>query len=73
MTRTKAMTLGLQLLGAVGCGAGVSAALVALEAEDTPALWAAVRIIGVGATALFAAEATKDDRGDSEKRRKPSA
>jgi hypothetical protein len=72
MTRAEATTLALQFVGAIGCGAGVSAGLVALDAEDTAALWAAGRIIGVGILALFAADTAQDDRGDGAKRRKRS-
>jgi hypothetical protein len=71
MTRTEATTLGLQLLGAIGCGAGVSAALIAVDAEDASGLWPAGRILGIGAIALLVAT-MKDDRGDGAKRRKPS-
>jgi len=70
MTRGEATTLGLQLLGAIGCSAGVSAALIAVDAEDIPALWAAGRIVGVGVVALFAARTTPDggDHRDGRKR-----
>jgi len=73
MTRAETTKLGLQLLGAIGCGAGVSAALIAVEAEDVSALWAAGRIIGVGVVALLAARAP--DEGpptEPRTRRKPS-
>jgi len=68
MTRAEGTTLGLQLLGAIGCGAGISAALIAVDAEDVPALWAAGRIVGIGVLALFAAHT--GDRGDHRDGRK---
>jgi len=71
MTRGEATTLGLQLLGAVGCGAGVSAVLIAVDAEDLPALWAAGRIVGAGVVALAVAR-TKNDPGDDSNGRKRS-
>jgi hypothetical protein len=72
MTSGEATILGLQLLGAIGCGAGISAALIAVEAEDVPALWAAGRIVGVGVVALFVAQSRNDDHGDAANGRKPS-
>jgi hypothetical protein len=72
MTRGEATTLGLQLLGAVGCGAGVSAVLIAVDAEDLPALWAAGRIVGAGVVALAVARTKNDDPGDDANGRKRS-
>ncbi|MFL5417734.1 MAG: hypothetical protein ACJ78Y_17165, partial [Myxococcales bacterium] len=71
MTIGEAKTLGLQLLGAVGCGGGVSAGLIAIEAEDVPALWAAGFILAVGAFGLFAAHATRGEADDETAGRKP--
>jgi hypothetical protein len=71
MTRGEAKTLGLQLLGAIGCGGGVSAGLIAMEAEDVPALWAAGLIVAVGALGLFAADATREEADDETFGRKP--
>jgi hypothetical protein len=72
MTRAEATTLGLQLLGGIGCSAGISAVLIALDAEEADALWAAGRFVGIGLAALIAAQARNDDQSGETKGRKSS-
>jgi hypothetical protein len=72
MTREETTTLGLRLVGAVGLGAGVSGALIALDGEDLHTFWHAARLVAIGVVALLAADAKAQRQGDETKRRRPS-